>query len=583
MTRNSQKVALLSGEAEPSRSTHDESQGANLLSSKPRLLVEPASPDRTVRRLREILSGAPDLFDRGVPVRLARDLTLGGAVAQVMTPDDVVLAVHQVCRPYELKTKKDGSVQEIDTRLPRFIATMYLGWRGEWGLPLLNGIASAPLLRSDGAILSGTGYDPESGLWREAVPDLTDRIPDRSTLNDAASALQTIRATFKTFPFADAETIYNAEEGMPVVDISKPPGHDESAFLVALLTGVCRPSLLLAPGILIRAAAISGAGTGKGLLARCISLIAFGREPHAVTSGATAEELEKRIAAELIQGNPSIFLDNINNTAFRSDLLASAITERPARVRLLGRSQMVPLNSSALVMLTGNGLTVSEDLARRFIPIELDAKVEDPETRAFTKDIKAIVKTRRVELLAAALAIWRWGSQTKDIAAGRPLGSFEMWSRSVRDPLVALGCKDPVERVEEVKHRDGRRQAIADLFAAWAKRHGYRPVKVSELHDDVRNIADPQGRGRQYLAARLDKLTGTRLGGFVLTQQDPAGQWGATTYALERVAAQAAEDRGHRGHRNTNAAASAEGTSKSAPRGPLSSPMPPMPPMPKSS
>ena len=62
-----------------------------------------------------------------------------------------------------------------------------------------------------------------------------------------------------------------------------------------------------------------------------------------------------------------LFLDNLNNAAFSSDLLASVITERPARVRVLGRSQMVQLNASAFVILTGNGLTVSEDLARRFI------------------------------------------------------------------------------------------------------------------------------------------------------------------------------------------------------------------------
>jgi hypothetical protein len=77
-----------------------------------------------------------------------------------------------------------------------------------------------------------------------------------------------------------------------------------------------------------------------------------------VTAGATADELEKRIATELIEGGPSIFFDNLNNTAIRSNLLASAITERPARVRLLGKSLMVPLNSSALVILAGNGLTL---------------------------------------------------------------------------------------------------------------------------------------------------------------------------------------------------------------------------------
>src|SRR5690242_21536622 len=77
-----------------------------------------------------------------------------------------------------------------------------------------------------------------------------------------------------------------------------------------------------------------------------------------------------------MEGHPVLFLDNLNNMSFSSNLLASAITERPAKVRLLGRSHMVQLNSSAFVILTGNGLRVSEDLARRFITVEFDAVME---------------------------------------------------------------------------------------------------------------------------------------------------------------------------------------------------------------
>jgi hypothetical protein len=217
---------------------------------------------------------------------------------------------------------------------------------------------------------------------------------------------------------------------------------------------------------------VSGAGAGKGLLVRCICMIAFGRDPHAVTAGATPEELEKRIAAELMGGSPALFLDNLNNTAFKSDLLASAITERPARVRLLGKSQMVPLNASAFVILTGNGLTVSEDLARRFIMVEFDPCTEDPEGRSFKIDIRANVKERRTELLAALLTIWRWGISA-EIKPGRALGSFEQWCRWVRDPLLALGCEDPVDRVSEAKARTrwapaGSRRAVHALVGkAW--------------------------------------------------------------------------------------------------------------------
>jgi hypothetical protein len=511
---------------------------------KPRLLVENCNPDYTVAALRDLLAEAGGLYERGVPVRLAFDQIQRGTVAQVMTPDGLVLTTHTFCRPYALKASQDGTV-EVNARLPRSLAVMYLDWRGEWRLPPLNGIASAPLLQDDGTINSAQGYDLTTGMWCENVPDFTGLVPERPTKDDAAVAFCLVRECFKTFCFADAETIEPPGGGVATVDTSKAPGKDESSFLVALLTAVCRPSLHLAPGVLLRAAPVSGAGVGKGLLARCICIIAFGREPHAVTAGANAEELEKRIAAELIEGSPALFLDNLNNRAFRSDLLASAITERPARVRLLGRSQMVPLNASAFVILTGNGLTVSEDLARRFVAVDLDARTEDPEVRAFATDIRVEVTQKRRELLAALLTIWRWGRIATDIKPGIALGSFAQWCRWVRDPLLALGCRDPVERVGEAKQRDGRRQAVADLFAIWWDKHQDHPVAIRELHEDVRQALDPQGRGRQYVSSQAEKLAGTRMAGFVFTRQASAGKWGAATYALKRTAG----EEGHREHR----------------------------------
>ncbi len=154
---------------------------------KPRLLVENCDPDRTVSALRDILSNAGSLYDRGVPVRLAFDQIRGGTIAQVMTPDALVLMAHTVCRPYVLKERKDGTIVEANARLSRTFAVMYLDWRGEWRLPPLNGIASAPLLEDDGAIHSAQGYHRTSGMWRENVPDLAGLVPERPTADDAAA------------------------------------------------------------------------------------------------------------------------------------------------------------------------------------------------------------------------------------------------------------------------------------------------------------------------------------------------------------------------------------------------------------
>jgi hypothetical protein len=86
----------------------------------------------------------------------------------------------------------------------------------------------------------------------------------------------------------------------------------------------------------------------------------------------------------------------------------------------------------------------------------------------------------------------------------------------------------------------------------------------------VKAIADPLGRGRQYLATFLSGLAGTHAAGFVLTRQEPAGKWTAATYALTIAAA--IGPIGHRTHRTDR-------PGSMAPPAPIR-PMSPMVPMP---
>jgi hypothetical protein len=246
-------------------------------------------------------------------------------------------------------------------------------------LPPLAGVTAAPLLAPEGSVLVRAGYDRAHAMWCEPVPDLT--VPARPTRAESEAALLLVRNTFRTFPFAKSPLVPCGK--IMVVDTTKPPSVSESAFLAALLTACCRPSLWLAPGVLIVAPEVSGAGSGKGLLVRAICLIAFGCPPSAFTPGHDQQELDKRLVVALIEAGPAVFLDNLNSTALRSNTLASVLTERPARVRIMGRSEMVPLNCAAFIAVTGNGLSVSEDLARRFLEVFLDPQCEDPEARPF--------------------------------------------------------------------------------------------------------------------------------------------------------------------------------------------------------
>ena len=162
---------------------------------------------------------------------------------------------------------------------------------------------------------------------------------------------------------------------------------------------------------------------------------------------------------------------------------------------MLGRSQMIRIELATFFALTGNGLTISEDLARRFIYASLDAQCEDPEQRPFGPGFLESIEARRADLLSAALTIWRWGRLNRQ-NAGITLGSFERWGEWVRDPLLALGCQDPIARLNEIKARDPERQRIIELFNVWFEKHGTKPIKASELDEQVREIADPRGQGR---------------------------------------------------------------------------------------
>jgi hypothetical protein len=219
----------------------------------------------------------------------------------------------------------------------------------------------------------------------------------------------------------------------------------------------------------------------------------------------------------------------------RSASLESALTERPAKVRQFRTLDLTTLNALASVFVTGNGILLAQDIVRRFIPTEFDARMEDPERRKFSGDVLEDVARRRPELLGALLTIWRYGRLAGGLTRGIALGSYEQWCAWVRDPLLTLGCRDPVERMSEAKARDPFRQEIGALFAAWWKHHGCGPQTAHQLDIEVQRIIDPQGRGRQYVAARLEKLEGTRLAGFRLTRQRGLGLYAVATYALQQT------------------------------------------------
>jgi hypothetical protein len=435
----------------------------------PKLLIDGSDLTRTAKQLAKLFAQHRRfLFNGHEPVEIVAEAgNMPRAIT--VTPEAVRVFAHEICTPVKISNDKTTRAT-----LSKDIANLYLrGLQGRWGLKPFNGITTAPILTSDGAFHTNTGYDEATGLWCHQIPAVD--VPKQPTRAQAKASLDALRHFFRTFAFADAETIRNNELGVDIVDPSKPIGLDESTFLVSLMTAVCRSSLTLAPGILANAPAVSGAGTGKGLATKAICIIASGAAPSAFTSGHDDGEFDKRLTAALIEARPAIFLDNYNSKDLKSDILASALTENPCEVRPMGQSVMVKLHTRTLVAMTGNDVHVAEDMARRVLQTDYDAKVEDPELRPFKPGFLDTVHKERTTLLSHALTIWRWGRQNADLLTpGQPLGSYEVWAQWCRDPLINLGTRDPVDRLVAIKAADPKRKRILAVYE-----DGGSPTRIS--------------------------------------------------------------------------------------------------------
>ena len=166
-----------------------------MLGKKPQLMVHPGDLPATARALRDLLAQSEYLFDRDVPVKLVQPSDGGPMRAVPLTANTVVIEAHDLCQP--VKLNRQGELTAVT--LPERVARMYLDM-GEWNLPPLAGITTAPVLAADASLRDVEGYDPQTGLWCCSVPKLI--VPERPGLEDAQIALRRLRAVFKTFPFA---------------------------------------------------------------------------------------------------------------------------------------------------------------------------------------------------------------------------------------------------------------------------------------------------------------------------------------------------------------------------------------------
>lgn len=387
---------------------------------------------------------------------------------------------------------------------PRRVADAFLA-RGNWPhLNQLAGFIEAPTITPDGRVIELPGYDEETGLFAAFEQNVRSTSPKpKPSCADAQKAKQVLMELVENFPEVGEE--------------------DTSAMLAGIITSLVRRILPAAPMMAITAPT---PGTGKTLIAETFAIISAGRRASVLSLGHDDSEAEKRMGGVLMAGDSCILLDNIERP-LKGDLLCQVCTQQFVRLRPLGSSIPVSIPTHALLVATGNNLSIVGDLKRRAVLIRMDAKTERPEHRKFDRDHLEYVFEHRGELIRAALEI-----PLAYIAAGSPaidgltpLGGFELWDKMVRRPLVWLGMADPLKSSEELRKQDPDLETMQMVFESWLRVFPLGGATAAEvvaasLYEIATSVkANPDLYDAMQMVC-AEKINSRRLAGWLRTHRD---------------------------------------------------------------
>jgi putative DNA primase/helicase len=389
------------------------------------------------------------------------------------------------------------------------------------GLNPLTGVTDIPLIRRNGTLLDVPDYDEATGIFYKPS-GLALNIPAHPTRDDAIEAVETLTHLIRDFPFQS--------------------GVDKAAAVSAFISSVNRPMLGAIP---LHAFSAPTPGSGKSLLATLVTIVATGNLPAFITQGPNEEELEKRISAQMLAGRQVINLDNCNRP-LRGAALCNLLTAERVSLRVLGLSKMPEITSSSFILANGNNMRLADDMVRRTVMSHIDPKMERPEEREIDWDAGAEARRNRGKYVSACLTImlaYRAAGAPKQTT---PLGSFETWSRSVRDAIVWAGLPDPCANASKLREADPELERFLNVAQRWEQHFGTNWKKVadviavannhetSELKLVLMNVADA-GRvvNANRLAAFLSRYADRQLAGFKFGSRK--GHAGAKLWRLETL------------------------------------------------
>ena len=507
-------------------------QNSRRLEARVRVELSPDNIGETLDKAEAVLRNSPlPVFKRaGFVVRAgqyqeksADGRTQNVLVAQTLNAAGLGEVLESVIRfeQHDARMKKTKPAHAPDLLLKAFLE------RGKLcGLRPLTGVTDIPLVRRDGSLLDAPGYDEATGMYYRPSGLALD-IPEDPTLDDAKEAVETLKHLIRDFPFeSDA---------------------DMAAAISAFISAVNRPTLGATP---MHGITSKTPGSGKSLLATIITIVATGSPPAFITQGADDEELEKRVSGQMLAGRRVINIDNCDRP-LKGSALCNLLTAETVSLRILGRSEMPEITSSSFILVNGNNVRLVGDMVRRAVICEIDPKMEHPEERAIAWDAKAEARKNRGKYVSACITIILAYQEAGAPKQTTPLGSFENWSRRVRDAIIWAGLSDPCSNADKLRDADPEKERFLEVADQWDKHFGNAWKKVaaviaeanpnstpgqnSDLKVALLNVAEG-GRdlSANRLAAFLSRYKGRPIEGFKFESRK--GHAGTNLWRLEKAA-----------------------------------------------
>lgn len=476
-----------------------------------------------------VTNDPPVLFRRGVDLVRVRDTDVGPVIA-THNRASLRLRLSEIADFIRHNsTKADAKVSPF-TDLVDSLLTV------DADLPSLVGLIRAPTLRPDGSTVDQPGYDPATRLLYLPTDELAGvTVPEQPSREQLDAATQLLTDLVADFPFVSPADRANA--------------------LALLLTPVIRAAI----GGQVPLGVIDAPqhGSGKGLLANVIGLVATGFPPMLMTAPDRGEgdaEWRKRITSTLDQAPVVALLDNLEGP-LSSPSLAAMLTAERWTDRVLGQSRTTTLPVRTCWLATGNNVQIGGDLARRCVSVRMDPETSRPWHRTGFRhpDLAAYVHQRRPALIGSLLTLARaWWAAGRPPAAVPALGGFSPWARIVGGILAHAGVIGFLDNLGQLYDQvDDEARQWEDFLAVWHEQLGSRYVSLADLEvavdtrselkavlpDELGRALDARGNSARIRAGKaLKARIGRRYGADELhVTEGPQDRNKVRTYCVRSV------------------------------------------------